>query len=402
MLSVEKFYANRVYRYNVELIYLTKKKNIKIKNECIKSIIIDHNISQNCMPIVYMNLWIDKKMADKIIKECNKNLFAFRLKKFNTLVENPIPIECFNKKFTYVLPTDVTKSYDLDYNEERENNTKTDTNRDLSIGLICIDHININKQNVEINASNGSIMDFAKYAVKDCKNLILEPFANNKKYKQFTMKPQNSVNEALKTLNDQRVFYETPYRFYMDFNNSFLISSSGKYIKKPDDVCKSVIIKIKDAITDESDEGFELKDEKANIPVKYVDTKMYDNTAANKHSTTLRGASPNSKKKQELVNTAEYSKKKTDMYRINNNNTLYQQNLQVEMDNNNFFIFFSKSGLDMDLFTPNKKITVKNIDRYKEFNGVYLVYRVRHNLIREHNSFVLASYVNMQKIGYKD
>ena len=47
------------FRYKIELIYLDIKNNYikKITNECLKSMIIDHNYdSNNCMPVIYLNL----------------------------------------------------------------------------------------------------------------------------------------------------------------------------------------------------------------------------------------------------------------------------------------------------------------------------------------------------------
>lgn len=52
----------------------------------------------------------------------------------------------------------------------------------------------------------------------------------------------------------------------------------------------------------------------------------------------------------------------------------------------------------MDLFTINKKISIHHIDRYQDCNGDYLLYRKRECLIREDESFVLETIINMRKI----
>ena len=63
--------SNRVFcwRYKIELTYLDRKNNksTKIKNECLKSLIIDHNYDKNCMPILYMNLSLDRALIDNMI-----------------------------------------------------------------------------------------------------------------------------------------------------------------------------------------------------------------------------------------------------------------------------------------------------------------------------------------------
>ena len=50
------------WRYKVEMAYLNTKKNISIniKNECVKSVIIDHNYENNCIDEQRINKEIDK------------------------------------------------------------------------------------------------------------------------------------------------------------------------------------------------------------------------------------------------------------------------------------------------------------------------------------------------------
>ena len=72
--------SNRVFcwRYKIKLTYLDKvnNKSVKIKNECLKSLIIDHNIDKNCMPVLYVNLSLDRALIDDMIININKNLIT--------------------------------------------------------------------------------------------------------------------------------------------------------------------------------------------------------------------------------------------------------------------------------------------------------------------------------------
>ena len=65
------------YRYIIEMIYLNNKKNktTNIKTECIKSIIIDHNYENNCMPIIYATMKLDKALVDDMIINVKKRIF---------------------------------------------------------------------------------------------------------------------------------------------------------------------------------------------------------------------------------------------------------------------------------------------------------------------------------------
>ena len=61
------------YKYTVSLQYLNirQKLSTTIKNECVKSVIIDHNYDKNCMPVIYINLRLDKALVDDMIKNDN-------------------------------------------------------------------------------------------------------------------------------------------------------------------------------------------------------------------------------------------------------------------------------------------------------------------------------------------
>ena len=105
---------NRVscWKYKIELTYLDIKnnKNTKIKNECLKSLIIDHNIDKNCMPVLYANLSLDRALIDNMISNINTNLFIISIYKYDDLLANPLDILCLRKKFTYYLTDDLNKN----------------------------------------------------------------------------------------------------------------------------------------------------------------------------------------------------------------------------------------------------------------------------------------------------
>ena len=81
--------ANRVcqYKYTVSMVYLdqVRNKSKTIKTESIKFIVIDHNYLKNSMPIVYVNLRLDKKLLDDMKLNCNKNLIVLAINKYDNL-----------------------------------------------------------------------------------------------------------------------------------------------------------------------------------------------------------------------------------------------------------------------------------------------------------------------------
>lgn len=391
------------YRYKVEMTYLNIVKNINtpIVTECIKSIIIDHNYDNNCMPIIYATLKLDKALVDDMILNINDNLMLVTVYKYDELSNYKEEIEVFRDRFTYFLPDDVNKNDPIDYNETNENETLGNTYRSVSLGLMSIKMINRNKRLLELNVSNNTIFDCVKYCTSDIDNLIIEPFSFNDKYDRIIMPAQESINSALKFLNSYRVFYYTPYRYYQDFNHTYIISSSGREIPRDDEIYSTVVIDIKD-ITDNgaNDIGVIINktSETYEIPINYVNTNIYNNNIVNKSYNKIKAVSSTESNIKTLNNNASYSDEKIKFTRLNNDNNNMIYNIESENNSNNIFVYFSKNDLDMDILTINKRISINMINRYQQYNGDYLLTRKRECLLREDKTFVMTTMINMKRI----
>ena len=395
------------YRYTIEMYYLDtiNEKNVEIKNECLKMLVIDHNFMQNCMPIIMASLKLDKSLVDDMIKNCNDNMIMLAINKYDDLTDDKQEVECIRKKFTYFLPKSANKNDPIDYNEVTEEENLGNTYTEVEIGLLCVDHINNNKHSCEIMAKNNTIYDCVKYVTSHISRMIIEPFSYNSEFEQLIMPTKDSVKQALQFLNDFRVFYYTPYRYYNDFNYTYIISSSGRATEKQDELYSSIIIDIKDiddasandvgVIANKTSETYE-------VPVNYVNTEVYDNTIVNKSKTKLKGISSTGSDTKSLVNRASYMNEKTQSIRLNNDNTNMISNLEAVDNDGNFLVFISKNDLDMELFTINKRISIHNIERYQEYNGDYLLSRKRECFVREDNTFVLTTMLNLRRIERAD
>lgn len=391
------------YRYRIEMTYLNLVKNTstRIKNEFLKTMIIDHNYDVNCMPVIYAILKLDKALVDDMILNINNNLILVAVYKYNELDDLKQEIEVFRDRFTYFLPQDVNKNSPIDYTERTEEEHLGNTFREVNLGLMSINMINRNKKTLELNVSGNSIFDCVKYCTSDMNNLIIEPFDFNDKYDRIIMPAQESVNKALKFLNSFRVFYYTPFRYYQDFNFTYVISSSGKEVSRNDETYSSVVVNIKDINdTAANDIGIILNKTSGTyeVPVNYVNTNVYNNTIVNKSRNKLKGITSTGNSEKSLINTASYSKDKVKTIRLNNDNENMIHNLEATENNSNVFVYFSKNNLDTDVFTINKRISIHHIDRYQEYNGDYLLSRKRECFLREDETFIMTTMINVKKL----
>ena len=395
------------YRYKAEMTYLNLDKNVdtSVRVEFIKTIVIDHNYDKNSMPIIFVTMKLDKSLVDDMILNINKNLILLAIYKYDNLSDTKEEVEIFRDKFTYFLPDGVNANDPIDYTEENEKEHRGNTFRDVVMGLISINHINRNKKYLELNTVNSTIYDCARYCTSHFDNLVIEPFIFNDTHKRIIMPGQESVRKALEFLNSYRVFYYTPFRFYQDFDYTYVISSSGLAIPKDNELYSSIVINIRDILeSDANDIG--LVENKTSgtyeVPVSYVNTSVYDNTIANKSRTKLKGVSSTGSIEKSLNNVADYSEDKISKIRLNNDNDNMIYNLQADTNNKNVLVYFSKADLDSTVFSINKKISVHHIDRYQQYNGNYLLYRKRECYIREDSTFVLNTMINLRKVDEPD
>lgn len=374
------------YRYKAEMAYLNLDKNVdtSLRVEFIKTIVIDHNYDKNSMPILFVTMKLDKSLVDDMILNINKNLILLAIYKYDNLSDTKEEVEIFRDKFTYFLPDGVNANDPIDYTEENEKEHRGNTFRDIVMGLISINHINRNKKYLELNTVNSTIYDCARYCTSHFDNLVIEPFIFNDIHKRIIMPGQESVRKALEFLNSYRVFYYTPFRFYQDFDYTYVISSSGLAIPKDNELYSSIVVNIRDILeSDANDIG--LVENKTSgtyeVPVSYVNTSVYDNTIANKSRTKLKGVSSTGSIEKSLNNVADYSEDKISRVRLNNDNDNMIYNLQADTNNKNVLVYFSKADLDSTVFSINKKISVHHIDRYQQYNGNYLLYRKRNAIL---------------------
>ena len=126
------------YKYSIDLRYIKQKERIsqEIKPEHIRSIIIDRDYKANNLPIMFMNITLDKKLIDDMIKNYDKNTMVLTIYKYiyreNKLVTKTRYIHA---EMTYFIPDDLNYRSSLDY-DEKENQERDDITKNITIGTI--------------------------------------------------------------------------------------------------------------------------------------------------------------------------------------------------------------------------------------------------------------------------
>lgn len=371
------------YKYSIDLRYIRQKENIsqEIKSEHISSIIIDRDYINNNLPVIFMNITLKKDLIDDMIKNYNKNTMVLTIYKY-LYRENKLTTKTkyIQEEMMYFISEDLNYRASVDY-LSKENKDKEDLLRTISIGLMGLDSINNNKRTFNTVLRKTTMMNAVHYCTSHM-NMIIERFNYNDTVPELLLKPQSSTSSVIKYLNEIKVFYKTPYRFFIDFDCGYLLSSSGKGVPKKGETINSIIIVIRDPLHHQAmNEGMITNYDSKNyqLDVSAVDTKLSQNSITEKVYTSVATISENGKTKDtELsVNKSKYSKDKTEIIRTPSSNPNLIENITAANNQTSSHISLNKVDVDLSIFTPNKRYLIKNYDGHNDRDGDFILTRKR-------------------------
>lgn len=396
--------VTNTYRYTVELQYINGGTPKTINPLCVKSMIIDYDYDRNNMPLIFMTLSLDKNILDDMIINANKALINLTVYKYisNSTVQNVKTIY-IREQCVYFISDDINFRKEIDEMDkdltQNENLYKITT-----IGLMKLANINNNKKSFN-SVIKGITMVNLIYNCTNHMPMLIEALDYNKSIAQVIFPPINSVSMALKYLNENVcAFYKTSYRFFMDFDATYLLSSAGKpVIKKGEQsACNAVSIDIKAAIADESKIQGMYTDGKQKIyriTVNSLDTTMNINKQTEKSFKNIAASTAREPSSTNInVNNSGYINSKTHLVRLANDNTGLLANLKSDAENSSIILDINKNDIDSSVITMNKEYIVKSYNVYKNSDGRYLLSRKRELYLREDDGFIMNTMITLRKI----
>lgn len=394
--------TNDLYKYTALMtLVFDGMEPIELGMNYIKGIVIDYKYTVNNFPIIYVTIAIDKKTENILVENQQTGTVIFKLQKYITNGSNPdLKIDCFEHKFIYVLPSsvaDITESEDVENPEEVEDIVNTYT-----IGLAKVEHVNYSKKAINNVIRNGTVSSVIYY-ILDGQKVLMEPIANNQTIQYIVFPPKGSVAKALEYLNSLYAFYPTRYRFFMDFDVSYLLSSSGKITKRKGEEYTDIIINIRKKYDEANLEGMitnaDVQAYVINVTSTYCtisDANMVDK-GYNEYSATVTTGSKSDislsdRSGSELMNKKAY-------LRLPNNNTGLLDNMKAQAQLTNIAMSISTTKVDSTIFNLNKKYTINADDAFgAEYTGQYLLTHRRDVYAPEGEGFNLNITVTFNKI----
>lgn len=378
-----------IYKYSIELSYIRQKERVSetIMPESIRSMVIDRDYANTNMPVIFMNVTLRRALIDDMIKNVTKNTmvlsiykYIYREDKYNTKTRY------IHQEMMYFLDNDL--SYKDTQDSDEENTRRADLTRNINIGLMALNTINNNKQTTNTVLRNTTMMNAVCHCIPSKLNMIIERFHYNDSINELLIKPQSSVAKTIQYLNSIKVFYKTPYRFFIDFDCGYLLSTSGTNVPKKGESINTVIISIKDPIDEEgmmSGMTTNHKTKNYQINVSAIDTELVKNTTTEKMYTSISGISEDGQTKSQSlsINKNKQSIDKTEIIRTPSSNPNLIKNISASTNQSSSHMFLNKIDVDVSVFTPNKRYIINNYDGHKDRNGDFILTRKRELYYRE-------------------
>lgn len=389
------------YKYNIQLTYMKDDIEINLDYKNILTMAIDYNYEKKNMPTLLIRVGIDKSIIDHMISNKN-NTIILSITKFKESNGIHIRKPVIKSEFFYFLDNNMSFTDDIDYGN-KENKENKDIYKIISLGLIQKDIVLNNKTLINTVYKDTHLLDIICDVFKE-KNLVIEPFVNNDDVKCLIVPPMETVSKFLTYLDDRYTFYNTPYRFFYDFNKTYLLSSSGRGVPVKNEKYNAIFIYVDNTITNKSKfdgmkEDSELKAYMINVDAAAINISVDKATTISYNQ--IIGV--NSEGEYQSVNiNSNLDGDRYKVTRLNNERFDVLDNLKNELESNNIVINIIKGELDSTVFTLNKEYYIKNYNKLADKNGKFLLSAKKEIYIKESEYFNMTTILTLKKCPSTD
>ena len=230
------------YNYTIDIYYILDNKESEIMVESIQSLTTKYDYETKTMPILYLTLRLSTDLYNLMASNADKGEIVLTMyksiQKHGIINRKTIYVR---ESFSYMMPSD------LDYNRRMEKEIMPDSNsyRNCTIGLYSMKSINNNTKFINTIIKDSDMISIVHNYTQHM-NMLIEPFKDNEKLPICIIPPMNTITKLLEFLNSYHNFYDSGYRYFRDFDKTYLLSTRGNPIKSSDEDFDTIIIRIMD------------------------------------------------------------------------------------------------------------------------------------------------------------
>ena len=389
------------YSYKIDAKFVLDGKEEPIIPESIVSVITNYDYENNNIPIIYLGVKIESSLYNKMLLNSERANIVLTISKSKNGTNNPIYTNYIKDTFTYSMSTNP------DYNAtlEKESNTYEQIGTNYKEGYIALIQSSITDNNKKImntiikNSNMASIIHKFTSHMK----MVMEPLHVDKRFNFLIIPPIDSIAKLLKYLNRQSIFYRKGYRYFVDFDKTYLLSAEGNPVNAKDGLYSTVVINIVDPvdiissqtgiITDHTNKAYILN---MNANNTITDVKKSEDKIFNK----IIGVDSfgNTRELDLDIPKTEGSSDKIRLERVPSDNMDYANYLKDNIENSVLLFNVTKTEIDSSLITPNKEYIVRNYPLFSDYNGRYVLSYKKEAFIAQGDTFISSIIFGLRKV----
>lgn len=387
-----KINNRQAYKANIDLAFEYNDKRIKIKSERIVYLMIEHDYENRVLPVIYISLTLSDDLYTKVIKYKESAKFYLKITKKNKNSIASISKKAIEGTFNYV-PSTTNPNYSEDLNLDID--MDDGSYKRIMIGLVSIELTNSLRQSYNSIYKSVDTETLIGIAIAGTRPVI-EKIKYNTKYNSILLPPVTTRYKFLEYIFDKDPWYNTKFRYFMDFEKSYLVSKEGNGIDAQDGQFTDVLVDIRSVTEDEAYyDGIEIKNNAYYIYINPANSNVVVNESTDKVTNRIIGVDEDGIQSLSLdINNTKGSTVKNLFLRTSNASII-----KNEMETNTVIVEILKNHIDGSAFTPNKCIIVKNYGEYSKYNGKYLIMYKKEFYKTIGGEFVLSCMVGLKKIG---
>lgn len=386
--------ARQAYSASIDLAFDCNGQRENISSEKIIYIMIEHDYENKVLPIIYLSLAVNSDLYSKIMNNKNSAKFYLNINKQNVSSSSSLSKKSICGTFNYV-PSDSNPNYSESLN--KDTSMSDSSYKKIMLGLISIDLTNQLRKsfnNVYNNIDTNTLISLALEGTKP----VIEKIKYNKTYDRILVPPISNRLKMLEFIFGKDEFYDTNFRYFIDFEKSYLLSKSGDAIDAGDGQIQSVILDIRSVTAQEAYyEGIEVKNGAYYIYVNPAASNVTLNQGTEKVANEIVAVDDDTSEVKKIplnINNTEGSDTKQ-MFIRTSNAALYKN----ELESNTIVIEVVKQNIDGSYFTPNKAISISNYGEYSKYNGKYYMVYKRELFKPMGSQFEVSCSLGLKKVG---
>ena len=396
------------YNYRIMLKYINSTNvEVEIDSLQLQYLLIDKDFDNCNMPVISVFGSIERNILDDMIRNIDNNIVTLGIYKYDATNQNDnIREKYFHDRFIYILNEDVSKTSKIDNPEGIDSKQTNQQYKEVTMWLIQQDAINNNRHVINGVYNKASMNSLILQTTNYLGKVLLEPIQYDTAYDQVIIPPIDSISNYIRYLNDNLgVFYDTPYRFFIDFDSTYIVSSSGNPIRAKNQYIYTIIVDIKEIDMTTSEEAGAYVDLKAGKYTIALDTSKVEynkNHVTNKlvNKVTVINAKGDVFEQELPDNQAKITNTINQVMSVSNNDVNVINPISHNIESSNTTLTIVKNDLDASLFTINKEYIV-NDPLHDEYNGRYILTQSKQLFIKQNENFMMSTLLSFKKVTDK-